>query len=53
MADIIYIVAFVAFFALMVAFVHLCERIVGRGDAVESGGIAGAPDATVAEEVPA
>jgi len=53
MADIIYIVVFVAFFALMVAFVHLCERIVGQGDAVESGGTAGDPDAIRPEEVPA
>jgi hypothetical protein len=52
-ADVIYIFTFVAFFALMVAFVHLCERIVGQGDAVESDGVAEAPHTTVPQEVPA
>jgi len=33
-ADLLYIATIVAFFALMVAFVRLCERIVGKDDAV-------------------
>jgi len=28
--DLLYVVILVAFFALMVAFVHLCERVVGK-----------------------
>ena len=34
MADLLYLVTIVAFFALMVAFVRLCERIVGKDDVV-------------------
>lgn len=37
MADLAYIVIIVAFFALMVAFVHMCERIIGKDDATGSG----------------
>jgi hypothetical protein len=33
-ADLLYLVTIVAFFALMVAFVRLCERIVGKDDAM-------------------
>jgi len=33
-ADLLYIATIVAFFALMVAFVRLCERIVGKDDAL-------------------
>jgi len=35
-ADLLYVLTFVAFFALMVAFVRECERIVGSDDAVAS-----------------
>ncbi len=37
MADVLYILTFTAFFALMVAFVRVCERMVGRDDAVDVG----------------
>jgi hypothetical protein len=33
-ADLLFIVILVAFFALMVAFVRLCERIVGKDEAM-------------------
>ena len=36
MADVIYIVVIVAFFALMVAFVRVCERVVGKEDVTEA-----------------
>jgi len=36
MADVIYIVVLVAFFALMVAFVRVCERVVGKEDVTEA-----------------
>jgi hypothetical protein len=36
MADVIYIVVLVAFFALMVAFVRVCERVVGKKDVTEA-----------------
>ena len=35
MIDILYIAAFIAFFALMVAFVYWCDRIIGKNDASE------------------
>jgi hypothetical protein len=35
MIDVLYIAVFVAFFALMVAFVFWCERIVGKEDVTE------------------
>jgi len=35
MLDVIYIAVLIAFFALMVAFVHWCERIVGKEDVTE------------------
>ena len=44
MADLLYLVTIVAFFALMVAFVRLCERIVGKDDAVGTDLDADAPD---------
>jgi hypothetical protein len=55
-ADLLYVMAIVAFFALMVLFVRLCERIVGKDDVV--GTDLDAPDAgdpviTAPEEVPA
>ena len=37
MVDLLFIVILVAFFALMVTFVRLCERIVGKEGAVDSG----------------
>jgi hypothetical protein len=36
MADVIYILVIVAFFALMVAFVRVCERVVGKEDVTET-----------------
>lgn len=47
MADVLYLLTFVAFFAVMVAFVHACERIVGTTD------VGGADEAspTVTEEM--
>jgi hypothetical protein len=36
MADVIYILVLVAFFALMVAFVRVCERVVGKEDVTEA-----------------
>ncbi len=58
MADLLYIVTIVAFFALMVAFVRLCERIVGKDDTVGTDLNADAPDTreqdtNAPEEVPA
>jgi hypothetical protein len=35
MLDVIYIAVFIAFFALMVAFVHWCDRIIGKEDVTE------------------
>ena len=55
MVDVLYLVTMVAFFALMVALVHLCERIVGKDDAVDHDSTTGR-DGTghaVPEEVPA
>jgi hypothetical protein len=43
-ADLLYLVTIVAFFALMVAFVRLCERIVGKDDALGADLGADAPD---------
>ena len=37
MLDVLYIAVLIAFFALMVGFVHLCERIVGKEDVSEVG----------------
>jgi hypothetical protein len=34
MVDLLYVVVVTAFFALMVAFVHLCERIIGRDESL-------------------
>ena len=56
MADLLYVVVIIAFFALMVAFVRVCERIVGRDDVVGTDvdpDVAVADDATITEEVPA
>jgi hypothetical protein len=55
-ADLLYLATFVAFFALMVVFVRVCERIVGKDDVVGTDSdlvVPEANDATVAEEVPA
>jgi hypothetical protein len=35
MIDVLYIAVFIAFFALMVVFVHWCERIIGKEDVTE------------------
>ena len=35
MVDVLYIAGLIAFFALMVGFVRLCERVVGKDDAVD------------------
>ena len=56
MVDLLFIAILVAFFALMVAFVRVCERIVGRDDVVGTDvdlDVAEANDATITEEVPA
>ncbi len=55
MPDLLYLVTLVAFFALMVAFVRLCERIVGKDGTVDSDQtVADAlEDSTTPEEVPA
>lgn len=56
MVDLLFIAILVAFFALMVGFVYLCERVVGRDEPV---GTSPGPDtdtdtdSTTAEEVPA
>jgi hypothetical protein len=52
-ADVLYLLTLVAFFALMVAFVFVCERVVGKEDAAGSDGTAHESDATILEEVPA
>jgi len=54
-ADLLYIVVIIAFFALMVVFVRLCERIVGTDDApdTQTGADAAAPVTEAREEVPA
>ena len=56
MADLLYLATIVAFFALMVVFVRVCERIVGKDDAVGTDVDLDAPeshDAIITEEVPA
>lgn len=63
MVDLLFIVTLVAFFALMVGFVRLCERIVGKEGAVGSDQAmadppidarpGSAPGSTTPEEVPA
>jgi hypothetical protein len=35
--DLLFVVILVAFFALMVAFVHVCERVVGKDEPVGTG----------------
>jgi hypothetical protein len=35
MVDVLYIAVLIAFFALMVGFVRLCERVVGKDDAID------------------
>ena len=50
MADLLFVVVIVAFFALMVAFVRVCERIVGPDETPGAGVPA---DATDLEGVPA
>ena len=64
MIDVLYIAMLIAFFGLMVAFVHWCERIIGKDDAQslpfdgidedEAADAAAGPDRTDRkEEVPA
>lgn len=54
MADLLFIGIFVVFFALMVAFVRLCERVVGKDEAVEPDvGVAKPETVATLEEVPA
>ena len=57
MADLLFLATIVAFFALMVVFVRVCERIVGQGrrrSAPTSTSMSRTPsDATITEEVPA
>ena len=56
MADLLYLATIVAFFALMVVFVRVCERIVGRDDVVGTDvelDATGIDDAAITEEVPA
>ena len=55
MADVLFIFIFVAFFALMVAFVRVCERVVGKDGVDGSDPVdAAEPDPTTTpEEVPA
>ena len=50
MPDILFVAVFIAFFALMVGFVRLCERIVGTED-VTTGAGGDAPD--VGDDTPA
>jgi len=52
-ADLLFIGVIVVFFALMVAFVHWCERIVGRDDGRETTGGPARSDTVSPEEVPA
>jgi len=50
-ADVLYLLTFVAFFALMVAFVYVCERVVGKTDVADSGDVTPAvPDETATLE---
>ena len=53
MADVLYLLILVAFFALMVAFVFVCERVVGKEEFAASDGTALDSDDNVLEEVPA
>ena len=54
MADLLFLGVFIAFFALMVAFVRVCERVVGKDEAAEPASDSAAPDTFAsAEEVPA
>lgn len=46
MADLLFIATLVAFFALMVAFVRLCESIVGKDEGTSSSSRARGGDAT-------
>ena len=60
MVDVLYIALLIAFFALMVAFVHWCEHIIGKDEAglpfdgieVDADGD-GVAEASEKEEVPA
>lgn len=54
MADVLYLLTLLGFFALMVAFVRVCERVVGKEDAAGAGSAAtSAPAVAVHEEVSA
>jgi hypothetical protein len=50
-ADVLYLLTLLAFFALMVGLVHLCERVVGKADPAESSdAAAGRPEGSTAVE---
>ncbi len=51
MADIVYVLVIVAFFALATVFVQACDRIIGPDDtsALVSGGAGAAPEDPLAE----
>ena len=53
MADVLYLLTLVAFFALMVAFVFVCERVVGKEEFAGSDGTVPESVDDVLEEVPA
>ena len=53
MADLLYVVVIIAFFALMVAFVRVCERIVGTDEAVGTDSEPDRSESTTPVEVPA
>ncbi len=50
MIDVLYIAVFVAFFALMVAFVYWCDRIIGKNDASSIDDIDDIGDGSTAEQ---
>ena len=59
MVDLLFVAILVAFFALMVAFVRLCERVVGKDEPAGTGPATGSDTdttqthTTTIEEVPA
>jgi hypothetical protein len=52
-ADLLYLLTIVAFFALMVLFVRVCERVVGKDTAAAPDVEDPTTDTAVPEEVPA
>ncbi len=53
MTDVIFVAVVLAFFAIAVAYVKGCERIVGRDDAVRITDELDAPDAASSDDEPA